>query len=225
MPVIDQQISIEIDEQQVFKDIGYDMTAKPSARISSLVVDYIENADTLFDPSYSYVVRDIDFIHDNYAFIESGVIFKSKVLACLLERCERIAIFALTIGKQLEEIVRQIANNGRVLQARVLDAIGSNAVEITADWLQEQIKREASREGMHISRRFSPGYCDWGINQQKMVFRAMEGDSAGIELTDGCLMVPRKSTSGIIGLGAAGKGIEEYNPCIACRKQDCPSRR
>ncbi|GAH91002.1 unnamed protein product, partial [marine sediment metagenome] len=51
------------------------------------------------------------------------------------------------------------------------------------------------------SRRLSPGYCDWKIDQQKMVFRAMKDDSAGVRLTEECLMLPQKSISGIIGIG------------------------
>jgi hypothetical protein len=39
------------------------------------------------------------------------------------------------------------------------------------------------------------------------------------------LMLPRKSISGVIGIGLPGHGIEEYNPCITCRKKDCPGRR
>ncbi|MFC1995291.1 vitamin B12 dependent-methionine synthase activation domain-containing protein [Chloroflexota bacterium] len=76
-----------------------------------------------------------------------------------------------------------------------------------------------------MSRRFSPGYCDWELSQQKMVFRAMNGDFAGIRLTEECLMVPQKSISGIMGLGTCDSNIENYNPCVTCKERDCPGRR
>jgi len=51
----------------------------------------------------------------------------------------------------------------------------------------------------------------------------MKGDYAGVKLTDGCLMIPRKSISGIIGIGPIE--IEKYNPCNTCDKLDCVGRR
>jgi hypothetical protein len=43
-------------------------------------------------------------------------------------------------------------------------------------------------------------------------------------LTDSYLMLPRKSVSGIIGIGC-GAGVKDYNPCRTCDKRGCPGRR
>ena len=51
------------------------------------------------------------------------------------------------------------------------------------------------------------------------------GEVTGIELKKSLLMLPRKSISGVIGIGLPCHGIEEYNPCVTCRKKDCPGRR
>jgi cobalamin-dependent methionine synthase I len=109
-----------------------------------------------------------------------------------------------------------------MVQAAVLDAIGSDAAETLAHVVQDIIAHEV--EGLGISQRFSPGYCDWRVSQQKMVFRAMGGNTAGVRLTDGCLMIPQKSISGIIGIGPADK-VGNYNPCLTCDKSDCKGRR
>ena len=76
-------------------------------------------------------------------------------------------------------------------------------------------------QGLVTSRRFSPGYCDWDISQQKTLFRAVGRDSAGGHSTEGCLMIPRKSISGIIGIGLCNDNVEHYNPCKTCDKHDC----
>lgn len=212
-----------IDRQRVLRDIGYAPDSEPSARMVSLVNDYIENAHQFIAPSFSYVVRDIRLVIGNSVIIEYGVIFKSEVIARLLEKADKFAVFVLTIGSYLEDAAAQLAQDGLVLQSAVLDAIGSDAAERLADSVESQISEVAHNQGLTISRRFSPGYCDWDVNQQKMVFQAMRGDFAGVSLTDGCLMIPRKSISGIIGIGPIE--VEKYNPCNTCDKHDCVGRR
>ena len=216
---------IDIDRQQVLQTIGYDTDCEPPVRAVSLVNEYLENANQLVDVSYSYIIRDIEWVQGSIAFIEGSVIFKSQVIARLLERCEKVAVFALTIGNHLEKMVCQLARDKFVLQASVLDAIGSVAVEKVADFVQDRISEVAGARGLCTSRRFSPGYCDWNIGQQRMLFWALGGDTGGIRLNGRCLMIPQKSISGIIGIGSCNSNIENYRPCKTCRKQACPGRR
>ena len=122
-------------------------------------------------------------------------------------------------------MVAYLAENGLVLQATVLDAIGSDAAEQMAVFVEERIRNIASSLGLSISRRFSPGYCDWDVDQQEMIFRALNGNSAGVRLTEEYLMLPRKSMSGIIGIGSSRSNIDNYNPCKSCLASDCPGRR
>ena len=216
---------IDIDKQEILSNIGYSDEYQPSARITSLVNDYIENYHDLIASSYSYNIRNVESVTRNRVNIGDSITLKSKVIARLLERCEKVAVFAVTIGNHLEEMVAHLAENGLVLQATVLDAIGSGAAEKLAAYVEDRIKRMANIEGLVTSRRFSPGYCDWEVSQQKMVFKALNGDTAGIRLTESLLMVPRKSVSGIIGIGPAHHNIANYNPCHTCNKKDCPGRR
>ncbi|MBA7643721.1 hypothetical protein ES703_51453 [subsurface metagenome] len=214
---------IDIDSQQVLHNIGYGTDYEPSARIESLVNEYVENTCHLIEPSYSYVIRGISSVKGSRVVIEGSFTFRSEVVAQLVEQCEKVALFIATIGSRLEEMVCHLAEDELVLQAAVLDAIGSGVTETVADFVQGKIGKVARAQELYISRRFSPGYCDWDISQQKMVFRAMNGDSAGVHLTKGYLMLPQKSISGIIGIGS--REVEDYNPCKMCDKQDCVGRR
>ena len=214
---------LNINRQRILRDIGYASDSEASARMMSLVNDYIENAHQFISPSFSYAVRDIVLVTGNSVMIEYGVIFESEVISKLLEKANKVAVFVLTIGNYLEDAAAQLVQDGLVLQSAVLDAIGSDAVEKLADSVESQISEVAHNQGLTTTRRFSPGYCDWSVNQQKMVFQAMKGDYAGVRLTNGCLMMPRKSISGIIGIGPSEIG--KYNPCNTCDKYDCVGRR
>ena len=221
MPVTTDEFNIS--SPRVLRDIGYDEDCEPSARMVSLINDYIRNAHQFIAPSFSYVVRDIALVKGTSVLLEDSTIFESGVIARLLEKCDKVALFVLTIGNYLEDTVRRLAEDGLILQSAVLDAIGSDAAERLADSVEGQISEVAHNQGLTVSRRFSPGYCDWDVSQQKMVFQAMKGDHAGVLLTDSCLMMPRKSISGIIGIGPTE--VENYNPCKTCDKQDCVGRR
>jgi hypothetical protein len=218
-------VDIEIDKEQLCHYIGYNDGHKLSARISSLIDDYAEHAHYLINPLYSYVVKDVEWARGSIAFIEDSIIFKSQIIAQLLENCHQVAIFLVTIGKYLEDTAFQLAKDGLILQATVLDAIGSDAVEKVADFVQDRIKEIAESQGLVTSQRFSPGYCDWNVGQQRMLFYALTGNTLGIRLTGECLMIPQKSISGIIGIGPSIDNVENYNPCKTCKRQNCPGRR
>ena len=224
MPVASN--GIDIDRQRVLHNIGYGTDCKLPSRIASLINEYVENAYYLIEPSYSCVIRDIKLVQGSSVFIDGSIAFRSQVIAQLLEQCHKAAVFLVTIGNHLEEMARRLAEDGLILQATVLDAIGSVAVESVANFVRDRVGEVANDQGLVISPRFSPGYCDWDIGQQKMVFWAVNGDSIGIRLTEGQLMIPRKSISGVIGIGLSNSNVEHYYPCKTCdRQHDCGGRR
>ena len=224
MLAIKDGIDIHIDREEVFRYLGYQAGHKVPARISSLVDGHIRNASRLIEPKYSYVIRHVDRVEGARVFF-GDVIFESRLIAQLMRRCQEAAIFAVTIGGLLEEEVWQLARERRIVEAAIVDAVGSDATDKMADAIHNRIGEIASAQGFNISLRFSPGYCDWDIGQQRAVFHAMNGQSAGIRLTDSCLMVPRKSVSGIIGMTLCDGELEKWNPCESCKRRNCPGRR
>ena len=218
-------ISNRVNKKRVCHYIGYGADYKPPARILSLIDDYVDNTDQLINPSYSYTIWDIKRIQGSSVLLDGSLMFESQIIARLLEQCHKVAVFLATIGKHLEEATRRLADDGAVLRSAVLDAIGSDAVGRVADFVQASVKKIARNQGLVISPRFSPGYCDWDISQQQVLFGAVDSDSVEISLTEGCLMIPRKSISGIIGIGPPNRGVERYNPCRTCPKRDCRGRR
>ena len=83
----------DIDIHEVLLNIGYGSDYQPSARIDSLISDYVENVHFLIDPSYSYVIRDIGLVQGSSGVIGGSVIFQSEVVARLLEQCDEVAVF------------------------------------------------------------------------------------------------------------------------------------
>ena len=226
MLVTARTIDIEIDKNQVYKYLGYDVDSDPPPRMESLIDEHIKLGNEFIYPCTTYTILDVEFVLGTRAFLEGYVAFDSKVVSQLLRNCQKVALFVATIGDELEYVACRLAEDGLLLQSAVLDSIGSSAVEQAANFLHERIIDTAELQGLVASkRRFSPGYCDWNVDQQAVLFDALDASSSGVELTETCLMLPRKSISGIIGIGLEEHGIENYNPCPGCDNTDCQSRR
>jgi hypothetical protein len=152
---------------------------------------------------------------------------KSPKLARTLRDCVRAVCFVATAGAGLDGEIARLNQQGKVSQAYVADAIGSLLIERAVDDFQEQAALRLRRNGKEVSLRFSPGYCDWPVTQQKSLFEFLSPEAIGVELSETCLMNPRKSISGVFGAYDLGRAdvAQPYNPCVECSKKNCTSRR
>ena len=102
-----------------------------------------------------------------------------------------------------------------------------SAESVVEQFYQRMARRQAEKNG-GVTMRFSPGYCDWSIRQQRQLFALFsETDTPDVVLNDSCLMTPRKSITGLFGLLPPGvNGADPaFNPCNRCSKRDCIARR
>lgn len=215
--------SVTIERRHVFQQLGYSEEEKPHELVASLTDDCIRKSQELESPAYSFAIKRVLSVAENTSIIEDSVVLESRVIARLLEPCEKAAIFVVTVGNSIEKEIRRLAENDMSLEAVVLDAVASLSVEQLASVVGQKIRRLVSPDGFTLSRRFSPGYCDWPLHQQERIFQILGDATAGIILTKNQQMRPEKSISGIIGLSKAN--IATYNPCRNCQKRDCPGRR
>ena len=221
MMKLEKDIKVEIDKIDVSRYLGYESEQSPRPGVLSLVDSQIHEAYEFIKPAACYTIKPITSV-ENSKIAVAGLFFTSRNLARVFSSCSQAAIFVVTIGKALEKKVAQLMKEGLVLKASVLDAVGSVAVEKVADWLESVIKSTAAENGDKAGWRYSPGYCDWDITQQKELFRGFDSKSIGVDLTDTYLMVPRKSISGIIGMG---KSCNTFSACRFCSRKNCPHRR
>ena len=124
-------------------------------------------------------------------------VLRSKALALNLQNCQTAILFAATIGIEID---RLIAKYGRISPSRawIFQAIGAERIEALCDKFCEDIAREYNAEARP---RFSPGYGDLSIENQKEIFSVLCPEKhAGVFLTDSLLMSPSKSVTAIVGL-------------------------
>jgi len=129
-----------------------------------------------------------------------------------------------TIGPALEQRVTELAARGETARALVLDAIGSAAAEGAAESSNALACRMAVPAGLAPRRRRSPGYGRWDVREQRALFAFVAPGEIGVELTESCMMTPRKSVSFIVPLEAGAAGSSPARRCARCGLEDCPYR-
>jgi hypothetical protein len=142
-----------------------------------------------------------------------------------LQRLDDAVLCLVTIGDGVERAMDRYERSGEIGRALVMNVFGSAAAEATADAANALIRDEVEREGLRCTRRFSPGYGGWDVSEQRWLMRALEAASLGVSLTEGCMMVPRKSISFAVNVGENPVDMREDNACDGCGLANCRYRR
>jgi len=140
------------------------------------------------------------------------------------EPADRVGVAACTIGPALEQTSERTAG-AALLDALVLDAIGSAAAEAAADALNLELCSDAASRGMEAAPRVSPGYGSWDTSCQTSLLALLPIEALGIRLTSGAMMVPRKSVSFAAALVAPGDVAgHAASRCARCGLVRCRHR-
>jgi cobalamin-dependent methionine synthase I len=160
---------------------------------------------------------------DGTVHLDDAVVFRSAKLSKAVRDAEEIVCFVGTIGFAIEKEISRLLDEHKLSEAYILDAMGSVAVEDMVEQFHQGMAAKCRDESKTVTFRFSPGYCDWPITEQKKLFSVFDAEKIGVELLDSCLMKPRKSISGVFGI--APPGSARHNPCRHCREKNCKARR
>ena len=126
-----------------------------------------------------------------------SVIFKSKSRAKNLNGCTRVVIFGATLGLKIDRMINT-ASATDVALAMAYQAAAAALIEDACDSLEQDI---IAKHGVKLRERYSPGYYDLDITDQKKLFSLIEiTKRIGITLTDGYQMMPSKSVTAFIGV-------------------------
>ncbi len=135
-----------------------------------------------------------------------------------------VAVLAVTVGDEIEQASNAHFKEGRYVQGLLLDAAATAATEQLADQVNALIARDATRSGQKTTWRFSPGYGDWPVTQQKDFCHLIGTEEIGLSVTDHSMLFPRKSVSAIIGLSTCTQRPAPVK-CRACGLRTCPFRQ
>lgn len=198
-----RQGEIRVDPGEVLRYLAYEKRGKEAPLdVRELVDREISLSVPLMEPWGIYSVS------DNNKWLPDHPLFKDA----------EKAIFGIcTIGPGIEKTAEERFRKGEYLEWLVLDAIGTAAVGNLAKVMHGDIAKKASELGLHLSCRFSPGYRNWPLDGQALVFQHFRGETLHVSINRALMMSPRKSLSFAFKLTTDG---ENRGPAEDCRHCD-----
>jgi hypothetical protein len=214
MPII-RDIPFTLTKTDVIRGLG--MGANPTVRpqIDRLVDETLNDAATLklIRPALAHEIVKVARIEGEDCFLEGGTIFHGATIPRLLSRAKALAVGVATIGPELENSVSDCFKSGKRLKGLILDAMGSSTMENMRFAIRDIINKEAEKRGWTASSPVSPGGPSWPLSEQFKLFPLVPAGEIGVHLTETAMMVPRKSTSMVFGLG---ENMPTWSPTERC---------
>lgn len=150
--------------------------------------------------------------------LESGTRFNSRDLAAHLKGCEEALLLGATLGSRVDAAIRRLALDS-VAEGAAAQAVAAALIESYCDEVQARF----DTGGLAQRPRFSPGYGDWDLAEQRLIFPVLNcAKLIGLTLTEGCMMAPSKSVTAVIGLSEDVQCV--WNKCMTCGNINCPYR-
>jgi hypothetical protein len=178
---------------------------RPGVRVPDPVMDAAREAareaGALLDARFVRSVASVER-HERTPVVAGSVRLDTTAIAHELVGASCLASFVCTIGPALEARVSSVLPHDPVL-ALALDGLGSAACERLASSLCEELGREAAAQGLQVTGPLTPGMIGWALHPaQTAVFALVDPAPIGVRLTASGQMIPRKSVSFIVGIGA-----------------------
>jgi hypothetical protein len=215
--------NISLDINAVLKGQGADpeIVAKRKPGLVKIAQAALDIGLPLIHPDFfTRSLRVISYKGDEF-LLENGISINSSKAAHLLCGSDAIEMVICTIGAQLEKKSAELFNED-VSLALALDGLANAAVDKLMESICRNLEEEARAEGMKSSTPVSPGSKEWPLEiGQPILFRALKPDPAVIRLSESFLMIPKKSSSFIVGIGKdvtkSGRTCDHCSARETCR--------
>jgi hypothetical protein len=194
------ELEVEVTPGEVYRYLGYGSNSRRSRRAETLLDEMWEGALALLHPRGAYRIVDR----------------AAATAAGMPDAGGEVGVAVCTVGGELEEVSAACVVQGRLLDALLLDAVGSAAADAAADSLNLALCTVAREEGWYTAPRVSPGYGQWDVAFQSRLLALLPAAALGISLTPGQMMVPRKSVS--FAVCFADRPPAEHRPGAACER-------
>ena len=212
---------LAVDPHSTALQLGYENGLPDD--ILTIVKEVMDETAGCFNICGGYQIFDqVTFVEDEYCIRLAEIDFiPHKIVYHQLKHSERMAVFVCTAGAGIGQWSKQIMADDP-LKGFIADILGSVVVEAAIDRIQQKLRGEMELSSLKITNRYSPGYCGWPTQEQHKLFGLLSESNCGIRLTESALMLPIKSVSGFIGIGANVR----FNPytCRLCDAAFCVYR-
>lgn len=137
--------------------------------------------------------------------LEEGDRIYSGSLAGLLGKSDEVLLMAATVGSEIVDRIHHELNRGEASFGVIMDSVASQTADASVAWIMDFADKIMRRDGKRMAKqRYSPGYGDLLLSNQKLIFDLLKLEKLGLSLTEKYMLVPEKSVIAIAGIEKVG---------------------
>lgn len=191
-----------------------------SDQMQRTVDQVIAQTEQLVRPRLVYRLFTLEKSEKTYYLKEAQFPLKGEKINTHLDGCSKAILIAATLGEEMDRKIRasQVVSPSEAL---LYDSCASEMIERVCDLGEERIALLEHLNKNLFTTRFSPGYGDFPLNEQKAFLQILDTSRRiGLFVSTGDVLMPMKSITAIIGIGC--KNQKKQSPCAVCEKRkDC----
>ena len=115
---------------------------------------YVEKAT----PIVSYRVVDIQSVDEAQVVMENGISLSSPIFKQYLSNSKQAVLFALTVGKGIDEQTTEWMEQDKLVEALFLESAAWMGVENSTKQFVLAVRKWSMQRNLRITRRLGPGY-------------------------------------------------------------------
>ena len=197
-----EKIVIDPPRAKIYQRLGF------KRRTTQIPVNQQKETDGLIDEAVSIISLKGSLLRipinkndGKKIFFADNLTFNSKKLSSFLSSCEEAVLMGATAGNAITEAIKEKTNQNNLAAAVVYDATASEIVDTGLDWIMDYLNQQVRRERKTIlPRRFSAGYADFNLKNQKTIHQKLQMEKIGVTITPSFILLPEKSVTAVSGI-------------------------
>lgn len=207
----------ELPEKEVWFAMGY-KDSVPEQRIRDMVLEIREALVPKAILRYMYQIVEAEKLSPRQVRFGSETFTPEGIICSYLKGMTSALLFIGSAGWEFDRAKEELKAEDDIVADFIADSIGTALAEMTVS----RIEKDYDGPGT-LSMPYSPGYCNWNIREQHLLFSLFPERPCGVILSESSLMTPEKSVSGFFALGETLQR-QPYH-CQICKNKTCYKRR
>ena len=197
-----ENISIDPPYRKIYSRLGF------KKKTTALTAQQQKETDILIEEALSFIALKgcarraiISSNEDGKVIIDGDLNLDSQKLAGFLCGCREALLLGATASSEVLEAIAAETKKDNLSAAVVYDATASEMTDAALDWLMAYFNSQLRREGKKLlPRRFSAGYADLKLENQKSFHHLLEMHKIGVAISSNFILRPEKSVTAITGI-------------------------
>jgi hypothetical protein len=187
---------------KIYQRLGFKKkTTQLSANKQKETDGYIAEAVSLISLKGSFLRLPINNNDGKNITLPGNLSFASVKLSAFLLDCTEAALIGATAGNAIMKAIAEKTGQNNLTAAVVYDATASEMTDAALDWIMDYLNQLIRREWKALlPRRFSAGYADFDLKNQKAIYQKLQMEKIGVSMTDKFILLPEKSVTAICGI-------------------------